>query len=181
MKIPWRRAWQPAAVFLPGESHGQRSLAGNSPWGRKESDRTGWLSTAPHSTAICKWEDQQSKWCSVTLGTEAQGRRFNGISPVLTAQKDWRSSSTVGRVSTFSLPLPFLFSSDLLNRLNEANLCWGVQSTLLSLPIQTLISSWDMSQSHPEIMFSQTSGHPEILSSWHTKLMIISSFCRIKN
>ena len=27
-KIPWRRAWQPTPVFLPGESHGQRSLAG---------------------------------------------------------------------------------------------------------------------------------------------------------
>ena len=36
-KIPWRRAWQPTAVFLPGESHGQRSLAGYSPWGGKES------------------------------------------------------------------------------------------------------------------------------------------------
>ena len=32
-KIPWRRAWQPTAVFLPGESHGQRSLEGYSPWG----------------------------------------------------------------------------------------------------------------------------------------------------
>ena len=30
-KIPWRRAWQPTLVFLPGESHGQRSLAGYSP------------------------------------------------------------------------------------------------------------------------------------------------------
>ena len=29
-KIPWRRAWQPTPVFLPGESHGQRSLAGYS-------------------------------------------------------------------------------------------------------------------------------------------------------
>ena len=28
--IPWRRAWQPTPVFLPGESHGQRSLAGYS-------------------------------------------------------------------------------------------------------------------------------------------------------
>ena len=27
-KIPWRRKWQPTPVFLPGESHGQRSLAG---------------------------------------------------------------------------------------------------------------------------------------------------------
>ena len=37
-KIPWRRAWQPTLVFLLGESHGQRSLAGYSPWGLKESD-----------------------------------------------------------------------------------------------------------------------------------------------
>ena len=33
-KIPWRRAWQPTPIFLPGESHGQRSLAGYSPWNR---------------------------------------------------------------------------------------------------------------------------------------------------
>ena len=32
-KIPWRRAWQPIPVFLPVESHRQRSLAGYSPWG----------------------------------------------------------------------------------------------------------------------------------------------------
>ena len=37
-KIPWRSAWQPTPVFLPGESHGQRSLAGYSPWGCKEPD-----------------------------------------------------------------------------------------------------------------------------------------------
>ena len=30
-KIPWKRAWQPTPVFLPGESHGQRSLVGYSP------------------------------------------------------------------------------------------------------------------------------------------------------
>jgi len=37
-KIPWRRKWQPTPVFLPGKSHGQRSLAGYSPWGCKELD-----------------------------------------------------------------------------------------------------------------------------------------------
>ena len=42
-KIPWRREWQPTPVFLPGESLGQRSLAGYSPWGCKESDTTEWL------------------------------------------------------------------------------------------------------------------------------------------
>ena len=36
-KIPWRRKWLPMPVFLPGKSHGQRSLAGYSPWGHKES------------------------------------------------------------------------------------------------------------------------------------------------
>ena len=39
-KIPWRREWLPTPVFLPGEFHGQRNLAGYSPWGRKESDMT---------------------------------------------------------------------------------------------------------------------------------------------
>ena len=39
-KIPWRRKWQSIPVFLPGESHGQRSLVGYSPWGCKESDMT---------------------------------------------------------------------------------------------------------------------------------------------
>ena len=39
-KIPWRRAWQPSPIFLPGESHGQRSLAGYGPWGHKESETT---------------------------------------------------------------------------------------------------------------------------------------------
>ena len=37
-KIPWRRKRQPAPVFSPKESHGQRSLVGYNPWGRKEPD-----------------------------------------------------------------------------------------------------------------------------------------------
>ena len=36
----WRRRWHPTPVRLPGKSHGQRSLVGCSPWGRKESDTT---------------------------------------------------------------------------------------------------------------------------------------------
>ena len=43
-KIPWRRKWQPTPVFLPGESHGQRSLAGYSPW----SHRVGYQLAAEH-------------------------------------------------------------------------------------------------------------------------------------
>ena len=48
-KIPWRREWQPTPVFLPAESHGQRSRAtvGYSPWGRKELDVTEVTEHAP--------------------------------------------------------------------------------------------------------------------------------------
>ena len=39
-KIPWRMEWQPTPVFKPGEFHGQRILAGYSPWDHKELDMT---------------------------------------------------------------------------------------------------------------------------------------------
>ena len=39
-KIPWSRKWQLTPVFLPGKSHGQRSLVGYRPWGHKEPDTT---------------------------------------------------------------------------------------------------------------------------------------------
>ena len=48
-KIPWRRKWQPTPVFLSGESHGQRSLVGYSPWGWKELDTTERFNTHTHS------------------------------------------------------------------------------------------------------------------------------------
>ena len=46
-KSPWRRKWQPM-VFLPGKSLGQRSLAGYSPWGCKESDTTEAMERTSH-------------------------------------------------------------------------------------------------------------------------------------
>ena len=57
-KIPWRRKWQPTLVYLPGEFHGQRSLAGYSPWGRKESDMSERLS-------LSLWNCQESVCSSV--------------------------------------------------------------------------------------------------------------------
>ena len=44
---PWSRKWQRTPVFLPGEYHGQRSLVGYSPWGRKELDMTKQLTHIP--------------------------------------------------------------------------------------------------------------------------------------
>ena len=51
-KIPWRWAWQPTPVFLPGESRGQRCLVGYSPQDRRESDTTEGLSMQQHTAAL---------------------------------------------------------------------------------------------------------------------------------
>ena len=50
--IFWRREWQSTLVFLSGEFHGQRSLAGYSPWGCKESDMTEQLTCATRITHV---------------------------------------------------------------------------------------------------------------------------------
>ena len=49
-KIPWRKAWQPTPVFLPGESHGQGSLRAYSTWDRKKWDTT---ELNKHAYVIC--------------------------------------------------------------------------------------------------------------------------------
>ena len=48
-KIPWRREWQPTPVLFPGEFHGQKNLAGYSPWSHRESDTIEWLSLSLYS------------------------------------------------------------------------------------------------------------------------------------
>ena len=53
-KIPWRRKWQSTPVFLPGESCGQRSLMGYSPWGRKDADTAERLSMSTNWKEILK-------------------------------------------------------------------------------------------------------------------------------
>src|SRR5574340_1103377 len=77
-KIPWRREWLLTPVFLPGESHGQRSLAGYSPWGCKESDTTErlahthiltatyWMPPAPPVTTR-----NASRYCKVSPGAKS--------------------------------------------------------------------------------------------------------------
>ena len=49
-KIPWRWKWPPTPVFLPGKSHGQRSLVGYSSWGHEESDMTEQLTLSHYWT-----------------------------------------------------------------------------------------------------------------------------------
>ena len=65
-KFPWSRKWQPTPGFLPGKSHGQRSLAGYSPWGWKEPDTTGQLSLHACGTVVIS----RGSFCGVELWAE---------------------------------------------------------------------------------------------------------------
>ena len=51
-KISWKRKWQPIPVSLPGKFHGQRSLAGYSPWSCKKSDMTEHVQLTHYSDLI---------------------------------------------------------------------------------------------------------------------------------
>ena len=65
-KIPWRRKWQPTPVQLPRKSHGQRSLVGYSPWGRKESNTTERL----HFLSLTFPLPPQSRCCHINSGQQ---------------------------------------------------------------------------------------------------------------
>ena len=65
--LEWRRKWQPTPVFLPGESHGQRSLVGYSPWGRKESDTTERLTPR-------FWRQKAGCWQGCALSGGSRGK-----------------------------------------------------------------------------------------------------------
>ena len=74
-KISWRRKWQRTPVFLPGKSHGQRSLLGYSPWGQKEKDKYCILThisekaMAPHSSTLA-WK---IPWTEEPAGLQSMG------------------------------------------------------------------------------------------------------------
>ena len=83
-KIPWRRAWQSAPVFLPGKYHGQSSLVGYSPYSHKESDMT---EVAEHEAHICH---------KITTTVALVRRRQWHPTPVLLPGKSHGRRSLVG-------------------------------------------------------------------------------------
>ena len=86
-KMPWRREWQPTPVSLPGESHGQRSLVGDSPWGPKEWTTTEWLNN---------WTFLINEFCGeLTFPFRAGARNRQHESPK-SALMGQRTSSTHG-------------------------------------------------------------------------------------
>ena len=70
-KIPWRRAWQPTPVVLPGKSHGQRILAEHSPWGSQ---------TVRHDEQLNHHHHVQAKKVQWTHGRSTVGQTMVPLS-----------------------------------------------------------------------------------------------------
>ena len=69
---PWRRTWQPTLIALPGESHGQRRLAGSSPQGHNELNMT---EVTYHTTR--RWADGQEHMDSIGIWLRQNRRRLS--------------------------------------------------------------------------------------------------------
>ena len=101
-KTPWKREWQPTPVFLPGESYGQRSLAGYSPWN--------WILAANTHTPITHFQT------SIHIHLPVEGKsnpRLTSSLPwalehltLLSLFLSWNSSSLA-----FAIPTPLFFLS----------------------------------------------------------------------
>ena len=113
-------AWQPTPIFLPGESHGQRSLVGYSPWSHKESDMTKWLSSLNGQVTVTKHINEprhdtgkltsashascsgaEAPHSSVTV--RVPGRHRSG-----TSTRIWEGTQSIslrGRASSMGLPV----------------------------------------------------------------------------
>ena len=114
-KIPWRSKCLPTPVFLPGESHGQKSLVDYSPWGRKESDMTErlTLSTLQRTSTLIpflvdvepeaqwgvrcaqppQWSSARDRTCVPLDGGLHCFSRFTSLSMTLNWSEVWRSKN----------------------------------------------------------------------------------------
>ena len=99
---PLERAWQPTPVFFPGESHGQRSLAGYSPWGQKESTESlhDWSDLARLHSCISKvpthWLEKEMAAHSSVLAWKIPRTAEPGGLPSTGSHRvghDWRDSA----------------------------------------------------------------------------------------
>ena len=86
-RSPWRREWQPIPVFLPGEFHGQSSLAGYSPQGPKALDMTEWLTHMHVLDYFNQWYNSSS--LSLPRGRDIRPDRLWKV-PSLPLCSPWR-------------------------------------------------------------------------------------------
>ena len=117
-KIPWRRAWQPTPVFLPGGSHGQRSLAGYSLWDCKEPDTAEWACTS-----------------FISGGTNTRNKKFGNMEH-LTHWKCLKVGATGIPIYNAGSIIP-VTKLQLLIRNSRLQWEWGWHGCLLGVPVLT--------------------------------------------
>ena len=104
-KVHWRRKWQPTPVFLPGESHGQRSLVGYSPWGNRVGHN--WAYMQPPLTKLCHSSCLHTLsifYTSVigSFNSVLQKRKLRVRTLILTFCKFMQLFSSTGRMKTLN-------------------------------------------------------------------------------
>ena len=108
--ISQRRRWHPIPVLLPGESHGQRSLVGCRPWGRKEWDTTERLNF--HFSLSCIGEGNGNPLQCSCLENPRDGGAWwaavYGVTQIWTRLKRLRSSSSSTCTFQSQTPYPYL-------------------------------------------------------------------------
>ena len=131
----WRRQWQPTPVLLPGESHGQKSLVGYSPWNLEESDTTEHLHF--HFSLSCTGEgngnplqcsclenprDGGACWAAVSGVAQSRTRlkRLSSSSPAPPSCLESLTAPSADHIATAqseeSFPIPWLSSTELNRR-----------------------------------------------------------------
>ena len=116
-KIPWRRKWQPTPIFLPGKSHGQRSLKGYSPWDHRVWQD--WATGHTHSLLNVSLHGQThpgfdkglpAKPCMSPIGSSLLGHLLEDLLQsemiLVSSQEPMRSISCLGSVEVCSLQIP---------------------------------------------------------------------------
>ena len=130
---PLEKEWQPNPVFLPGESHGERSLVGYSPWGRKESDMTERLSLSSYSSKVRQLSVEFSSVAQSCLALQPHG--LQQVRP------------------TCPSPAPRVYS-------NSCASCWYCHPTIWSsvVPFSSCLQSFSASGPFPVSQFFTSGG-----------------------
>ena len=96
-KIPGRKEWQPTPVFLPGKSHGQRSLEGYCSWGGVAWVRHGWACAHTHDLIVANetWGRCVEHFCALPGGLGDWLSYYNKLDPYLQTSWHWEKQNTV--------------------------------------------------------------------------------------
>ena len=153
--IPCRRAWQPTPVFLLGESHGQKSLAGYSLQGCKESDTTDMNACTAQLSGNIKITKTKNYYQSITCDTlkyVLSGTLLLGFKAITKIR--------------FSTTITSAITTILTQRKTLCPMSWVV-TVRLCFPLLKLLSFWHFSHklplATPSIILTVASLEPRIV------------------